>query len=123
MRPGSHPPFPCGSYGPAIILGVPVAHLCETPPVGGVGWVVFDHLLLESYFLFSEFAVQTSSVRFSDVGGCEKTLEEVCKLVLHLRHPEVFSWLGVTPPQGFLLHGPPGCGKTLLAHAIAGVSE
>ncbi|EDO35705.1 predicted protein [Nematostella vectensis] len=38
-------------------------------------------------------------------------------------HPEVFTTLGVTPTTGFLLHGPPGCGKTLLAHAIAGELE
>ena len=44
-------------------------------------------------------------------------------MLLHLCHPEVFSRLGVRPPQGFLLHGPPGSGKTLLAHAIAGVRE
>nr|KAF6302579.1 nuclear VCP like [Pipistrellus kuhlii] len=63
---------------------------------------------------------QTSSVKFEDVGGNDETLKEVCKMLIHMRHPEVYQHLGVTPPRGVLLHGPPGCGKTLLAHAIAG---
>ena len=85
--------------------------------------VVFIDLvcLFVSLFCFSDFEPAQSSVKFSDIGGCEETVEQVCKLLVHMRHPEVFRTLGVTPPRGFLLHGPPGCGKTLLAHAIAGV--
>ncbi|NXX38744.1 NVL protein, partial [Tricholaema leucomelas] len=63
------------------------------------------------------------SVKFEDVGGNDETLKEICKMLIHLRHPEVYNQLGVVPPRGFLLHGPPGCGKTLLAQAIAGELE
>ncbi|NXN30388.1 NVL protein, partial [Nycticryphes semicollaris] len=63
------------------------------------------------------------SVKFEDVGGNDETLKEICKMLIHVRHPEVYNHLGVIPPRGFLLHGPPGCGKTLLAQAIAGELE
>ncbi|NXK46230.1 NVL protein, partial [Chauna torquata] len=63
------------------------------------------------------------SVKFQDVGGNDETLKEICKMLIHVRHPEVYNHLGVVPPRGFLLHGPPGCGKTLLAQAIAGELE
>ncbi|XP_032408521.1 nuclear valosin-containing protein-like isoform X2 [Xiphophorus hellerii] len=64
--------------------------------------------------------LQFPSLRFEDVGGNEEILTEVCKLLVHMRHPEVYQHLGMVPPRGFLLHGPPGCGKTLLAQAVAG---
>ncbi|KAH0622663.1 hypothetical protein JD844_025160 [Phrynosoma platyrhinos] len=67
--------------------------------------------------------LQTSTVKFEDVGGNDETLKEVCKMLIHIRHPEVYNHLGAVPPRGFLLHGPPGCGKTLLAQAIAGELE
>ncbi|XP_051937001.1 nuclear valosin-containing protein-like isoform X2 [Hippocampus zosterae] len=64
--------------------------------------------------------LQYPILKFEDVGGNEATLTEICKLLIHMRHPEIYQQLGMVPPRGFLLHGPPGCGKTLLAQAVAG---
>lgn len=67
--------------------------------------------------------ISEPKVTFTDMGGCDKVLKTVCKLLAHMKHPEIFKQLGISPPRGFLLHGPPGCGKTLLAYAIAGVRD
>lgn len=70
-----------------------------------------------------EVYAKKSSVTFADIGGLDKTLKEICELILHVKHPEIYKHIGLPPPRGFLLHGAPGCGKTLLAHAIAGQLE
>jgi ribosome biogenesis ATPase len=63
------------------------------------------------------------STRLSDLGGIDACIEKILELVaMPLCHPEIYLHTGVQPPRGVLLHGPPGCGKTMLANAIAGVS-
>ncbi|KAJ0394969.1 hypothetical protein P43SY_010125 [Pythium insidiosum] len=69
------------------------------------------------------FVVSRPTTRYSDFGGVEAILQEVKELIEYpLTHPEVYMHLGVEPPRGILLHGPPGTGKTMLANAIAGES-
>jgi transitional endoplasmic reticulum ATPase len=59
-------------------------------------------------------------VGYDDVGGCHKQMAQIREMIeLPLRHPKLFKTLGVRPPRGVLLYGPPGSGKTLIARAIA----
>ncbi|OMP02922.1 Peptidase M41 [Corchorus olitorius] len=62
----------------------------------------------------------STGVKFSDVAGIDEAVEELQELVRYLKKPELFDEIGIKPPHGVLLEGPPGCGKTLVAKAIAG---
>jgi len=65
-----------------------------------------------------------SRTTYEDIGGLNEEIRRIREMVeLPLRHPEIFQRLGIDPPKGVLIHGPPGCGKTLLARAVANESD
>jgi len=71
-----------------------------------------------------EVEIEIPNVRWEDIGGLENVKHQLIEAVeWPLKYPEKFERLGIRPPRGILLYGPPGCGKTLLAKAIATESE
>jgi transitional endoplasmic reticulum ATPase len=70
-----------------------------------------------------EVLVEVPKVKWEDIGGLEDVKQQLREMVeWPLKNPEAFRRLGIEPPKGILLYGPPGCGKTLLAKAVANES-
>ena len=63
-------------------------------------------------------------ISYEDIGGLSREIHRIREMIeLPLKYPEIFERLGISAPKGVLLHGPPGCGKTLIARAVANETD
>ncbi|XP_046678574.1 paraplegin [Homalodisca vitripennis] len=84
-----------------------------------VSFDYFSQMGRAKFTLVDPVAGSGKGVRFSDVAGLIEAKQEVMEFVDYLKRPEFYRNLGAKVPRGALLLGPPGCGKTLLAKAVA----
>jgi transitional endoplasmic reticulum ATPase len=106
-----------GGFGSPLILQV-----VKTSPTGVV------QITEQSSIILQEEPTKESegipSITYEDIGGLGDQVKRVREIIeLPLRHPELFTKLGIDAPKGVLLYGPPGTGKTLLAKAVANESD
>jgi cell division protease FtsH len=101
----------------ALLLLIWFVVLRQMRAVNGSGVMQFGRSRARMHFK------EKTHVTFEDVAGIEEAKDEVGEIVAFLKSPQKFRRIGARIPRGVLLVGPPGCGKTLLAKAIAGEAE
>jgi transitional endoplasmic reticulum ATPase len=104
------------------LLGNPVSFVVtNTVPIGTVIPNLNTEIVLREA---RAEALAVPRVTYEDIGGLKREISMIREMIeLPLRHPELFERLGIEPPQGVLLHGPPGTGKTMIAKAVANETD